>query len=280
MKTQRLKTIALAVGMAASMLAMSPAYSADTNAGQDSAAAQLPPPKPLIPVSKVLDVGVERTKAAKASQVKIDRLAAETGDLLQDYKTVMKQVDGLRVYNGRLEKQIAGQLRRIAGLERSVDDATVIQRQITPLLMRMIDGLEQFVALDVPFHIDERKERVEFLRSNMDRSDITIAEKFRQVLEAYKIENEYGRKIDSYKGVALVAGSERDVNFLRIGRIGLMYQTTDGEQSGAWDQDKRSWVELDSGDYRSAIQKGLRISNKQASIDIMKLPIPAPEAAK
>ena len=280
MKTQRLKTIALAVGMAASMLAMSPAYSADTNAGQDSAAAQLPPPKPLIPVSKVLDVGVERTKAAKASQVKIDRLAAETGDLLQDYKTVMKQVDGLRVYNGRLEKQIAGQLRRIAGLERSVDDATVIQRQITPLLMHMIDGLEQFVALDVPFHIDERKERVEFLRSNMDRSDITIAEKFRQVLEAYKIENEYGRKIDSYKGVALVAGSERDVNFLRIGRIGLMYQTTDGEQSGAWDQDKRSWVELDSGDYRSAIQKGLRISNKQASIDIMKLPIPAPEAAK
>jgi hypothetical protein len=114
----------------------------------------------------------------------------------------------------------------------------------------------------------------------MDRSDITIAEKFRQVLEAYKIENEYGRKIDSYKGVALVNGSERDVNFLRIGRIGLMYQTTDGEQSGAWDQDKRSWVELDAGDYRGAIQKGLRISNKQASIDIMKLPIPAPEAAK
>jgi hypothetical protein len=186
----------------------------------------------------------------------------------------------LRIYNSRLEKQINGQLRRIDNLGRSVDDATVIQRQVTPLLIRMIDGLEQFVALDVPFHIEERTERVEFLRANMDRSDITIAEKFRQVLEAYKIENEYGRKIDSYKGVASVAGSERDVNFLRIGRIGLMYQTTDGEQSGAWDQEKRAWVELDSGDYRSAIQKGLRISNKQASIDIMKLPIPAPEAAK
>ena len=114
----------------------------------------------------------------------------------------------------------------------------------------------------------------------MDRSDITIAEKFRQVLEAYKIENEYGRKIDSYKGVASVGGSDREVNFLRIGRIGLMYQTTDGEESGAWDQDKRTWVELDSGDYRGAIQKGLRIARKQASIDIMKLPIPAPEAAK
>ena len=279
MKTQRLKTIALAVSVAVGMLAGSPAYSADKTAGQDPAAAQ-PPAKPLIPVSKVLDVGVKRTAAAKQSQIKVDRLAAETGDLLQDYKTVMRQVDGLRVYNARLEKQIAGQLKRIAGLGRSVDEATIIQRQITPLLIRMIDGLEQFVALDVPFHIDERTERVEFLRTNMDRSDITIAEKFRQVLEAYKIENEYGRKIDSYKGVASVGGSDREVNFLRIGRIGLMYQTTDGEESGAWDQDKRTWVELDSGDYRGAIQKGLRIARKQASIDIMKLPIPAPEAAK
>ena len=144
----------------------------------------------------------------------------------------------------------------------------------------MIDGLEQFVDLDVPFHIDERKERVEFLCSSMDRSDISIAEKFRQVLEAYKIENEYGRKIDSYKGVATVNGAERDVNFLRIGRIGLLYQTTDGEHSGAWDKTQGAWVELDAGDYRGAIQKGLRIARKQASIDIMKLPIPAPEAAK
>jgi hypothetical protein len=277
MKTQRLKTIALAVSVAVGMLAGSPAYSADTTAGQDPAAV---PAKPLIPVSKVLDVGVKRTVEAKRSQLKVDRLAAETGDLLQDYKIVMKQVDGLRVYNARLEKQIANQLRRIASLGRSVDDATVIQRQITPLLIRMIDGLEQFVALDVPFHIEERTERVEFLRANIDRSDITIAEKFRQVLEAYKIENEYGRKIDSYKGVASVGGSEREVNFLRIGRIGLMYQSMDGEQSGAWDQDKRQWVELDSGDYRGAVQKGLRIARKQASIDIMKLPIPAPEAAK
>ena len=271
----RLKSIALAVAATASVLAASSAYSAEQDAAE-----QVKPAKPLVPVRAVVKVGEQRTKSAQASQVRIDRLAAETGDLLQDYKTVMKQVDGLRVYNARLEKQIAGQLRRIASLEKAVDEATVIQRQITPLLIRMIDGLEQFVDLDVPFHIDERKERVEFLRSSMDRSDISIAEKFRQVLEAYKIENEYGRKIDSYKGVATVNGAERDVNFLRIGRIGLLYQTTDGEHSGAWDKTQGAWVELDAGDYRGAIQKGLRIARKQASIDIMKLPIPAPEAAK
>ncbi|MAK44456.1 MULTISPECIES: DUF3450 domain-containing protein [Spongiibacter] len=276
MKMHRLKSIALAVAATAGVLAASSAYSAE----QDAAAAPAKPAKPLIPVSAIVKVGEQRTKSAKASQVRIDRLAAETGDLLQDYKTVMKQVDGLRVYNARLEKQIAGQLRRIASLEKAVDEATIIQRQIDPLIQRMIDGLEQFVELDVPFHLEERKERIEFLRNNLDRSDITIAEKFRQVLEAYKIENEYGRKIDSYKGVATVNGAERDVNFLRIGRIGLLYQTTDGKVSGAWDKTQGTWTELDAGDYRGAIQKGLRIARKQASIDIMKLPIPAPEAAK
>lgn len=277
MKTHRLKTIALTAAATFALLAGSPVYSAEK---ADSEAAAAPKPKPQVPVGAVINVGERRVADAKKSQAKIDRLAAETGDLLQDYKTIMKQVDGLRIYNARLEKQIAGQLRRISNLDNSISEATVIQRQIAPLLIRMIDGLEQFVELDVPFHKEEREQRVEFLRKNMDRSDITIAEKFRQVLEAYKIENEYGRKIDSYKGVAEVQGSERDVNFLRIGRIGLLYQTTDGKQSGAWDKEKGTWIELDEGDYRGAIQKGLRIARKQASIDIMKLPIQAPEAAE
>lgn len=278
MKKHRLKTIALTAAATAALLAGSPVYSAEKADSEEAAAA--PKPKPTVPVSAVIDVGEKRIAAAKESQKKIDRLAAETDDLLQDYKIIMKQVDGLRVYNARLEKQIAGQLRRISNLEQSVSEATVIQRQITPLLARMIEGLERFVELDIPFHKEEREQRIEFLRNNLDRSDITVAEKFRQVLEAYKIENEYGRKIDSYKGTATIDGSEREVNFLRIGRIGLLYQTTDGEQSGAWSKEKDDWIPLDEGDYRGAIQKGLRIARKQASIDIMKLPIPAPEAVK
>lgn len=274
MKMHRLKSIALAFVATVGVVAVSPAHAAD------DAAAPAAPAKPLVPVDHVITVGEARIRDAKKSQTRIDRLAAETNDLLQDYKTVMKQVDGLRVYNARLEKQIDGQLRRIASLEKSVDEATVIQRQITPLLLRMLDGLDKFVELDVPFQVEERQDRIEMLRNNVDRSDISIAEKFRQVLEAYKIENEYGRTVESYKGVVDISGSERDVNFLRIGRIGLMYQTTDGEQSGAWDKTQGQWMELDEGEYRGAIQKGLRIARKQASIDIMKLPIPAPEAAK
>jgi archaellum component FlaC len=231
-------------------------------------------------VDAVLKVGQAKTTAANKSQQAVDKLADETRDLLTDYKTVMKQVDGLRVYNTRLDKQIANQLIRIDDIENSISQVTVIQRQVTPLVIRMIDGLEKFVNLDVPFHSEERKERIAFLKANVDRSDIAVSEKFRQVLEAYKIENEYGRKIDAYKGNVDIDGVNREVNFFRVGRVALLYQTTDTEISGAWDKKSGQFVELDKGEYRNAILRGLRIARKEASIDILKLPIPAPEAVK
>jgi hypothetical protein len=231
-------------------------------------------------VDAVLKIGQAKTSAAQKSQQKVDKLSGETGDLLTDYKTVMKQVDGLRVYNTRLEKQLANQIQRIDDIENSINQVTVIQRQVTPLVIRMIDSLEQFIELDVPFLQRERKERIAFLRSSIDRSDLSVAEKFRQVLEAYKIENEFGRKVTAYKGSLSIDGVERDVNFFQVGRIALLYQTTDTEISGVWDKASSDFIQLDKGEYRNAILKGLRIARKQASIDILKLPISAPEAAQ
>lgn len=261
MNMHRFKTIALAMTLSAGALLGTSVAQANT-------------------VDAVLKVSQSKTAAAQKSQQNVDKLADETGDLLQDYKTVMKQVDGLRVYNARLEKQIQNQLKRIKDIEASIEQVTVIQRQVTPLVIRMIDSLEKFVELDVPFHMADRSERIAFLRNSVDRSDLSVAEKFRQVLEAYKIENEYGRKIDAYKGTVAINGIDREVNFFRVGRIALLYQTTDTEISGAWDQQAREFVQLDKGEYRNAIMKGLRIARKEASIDILKLPVPAPEAAQ
>lgn len=226
----------------------------------------------------ILNVGEEKTAAAKQSQAKIDRLAEEARDLLSDYKTVMKQVDGLKVYNARLQRQITNQERRIADIDESISEVTVIQRQMMPLVIRMIDGLEQFIQLDVPFELDERMARLEFLRDNVDRSDMTVAEKFRQVLEAYNIELQYGRGVETYSDTIEINGVVRDVDFLRVGRVSLVYQTTDGEESGVWNSSTQSWDPLPSGDYASAIRKGVRIAKKQATIELLNMPVAAPEA--
>ena len=191
---------------------------------------------------------------------------------------MMKQVDGLKVYNARLQRQITNQERRIADIDESISEVTVIQRQMMPLVIRMIDGLEQFIQLDVPFELDERMARLEFLRDNVDRSDITVAEKFRQVLEAYNIELQYGRGVETYSDTIEINGVVRDVDFLRVGRVSLVYQTTDGEESGVWNASTQSWDPLPSGDYATAIRKGVRIAKKQATIELLNMPVAAPEA--
>lgn len=261
MKKQRLKAVAMTTLLSAGTLMGSVAQADKT-------------------IDAILKVGQTKAQSGAQSQQKIDKISEQTGSLLQDFKTVNKQIEGLRVYNTQLEKQIASQLKVIGNLTNSIEQVTVMERQIQPLVMRMLDGLEQFVSLDSPFHVEERQGRLEMLRNNQERADISVSEKFRQVLEAYKIESEYGRKIDTYKDTLEIDGQEREVNILRVGRIALMYQTTDTEKSGAYNASTRQWESIDSGEYRAAILKGIKISKKQATIDIMDLPILAPEAAQ
>ena len=229
-------------------------------------------------IDPIVEVGKQRTAAAKVSQAKIDRLADETASLLSDYKTVMKQVDGLKVYNARLERQIANQEKRIRDIDASIAEASVIQRQIPPLVTRMLDGLEQFINLDMPFDLNTRLGNIEAVRANMDRSDVTSAEAFRQVLELYSIELQYGRGIEAYTDTIELGGAEREVDILRIGRVALVYQSTDGAETGAWNKDSQSWEELSAGDYAAAVRKGVRIAKKQATIELLNMPVSAPEA--
>lgn len=229
-------------------------------------------------IDPIVEVGKERTAAAKASQAKIDRLADETASLLTDYKTVVKQVDGLKVYNARLERQIANQEKRIRDIDASIAEASVIQRQIPPLVTRMLDGLEQFINLDMPFDLDTRLGNIEAVRANMDRSDVTSAEAFRQVLELYSIELQYGRGIEAYTDTIALGGIDREVDILRIGRVALVYQSTDGAETGAWNKDAQTWEELSAGDYAAAVRKGVRIAKKQATIELLNMPVSAPEA--
>ena len=183
-------------------------------------------------LNDIFQVAERMNVNAKKSQAKIDALNEDTRKLLSEYKIVLKEIEGLRVYNRQLEKQIANQEREMAQLSSSIDEVTVIERQITPLMLRMIDGLEQFVELDVPFLLDERRDRIERLREIMDRADVAVSEKFSQVLRAFQIENEYGRTMETYGTTIMLNGVERQVDMLKVGRIALVYQTPDGDETG------------------------------------------------
>ncbi len=227
-------------------------------------------------LNDIYQVAASINDQARKAQSRVDELTDQTRDLLTQYKTVLKETEGLRVYNRQLERQISSQEQEMQRINGSIDNVTVIERQITPLMMRMIDGLEEFVNLDLPFLLDERRERVERLRDMMDRADVAVSEKFSQILQAYQTENDYGRTIEAYSDTIQVDGKPRKVDVLKVGRIALVYQSPDGETTGFYNPIDRKWEPL-AASYNTPVRNGIRMARKQLSVDLLTLPIRGPQ---
>ncbi|MBA6341248.1 DUF3450 domain-containing protein [Colwellia sp. MB02u-10] len=223
-------------------------------------------------LTDVVKAGKQLNKTASQSQLQINKLSDKTLSKLQQFKTVNKEIQGLNVYNQQMQSQTSNQLIELQQIAQSMNQVSIIERQVSPLMSRMISTLAEFVKLDVPFLPIERSERIASLNEMLNRADVSVSEKFRRVLEAYQVEVDYGRTIEAYSGLLEVAGSERDVDFLRIGRISLVYQTRDGNHLGRWDQTSQSWETL-PGDYRLGVNKALRIARKQLAPDLVLVPL-------
>lgn len=228
-------------------------------------------------LNDIYQVAERLNDQARQSQARIDALTEETRALLNEYKTVLKEIEGLQVYNTQLERQIANQEKEMEQLTVSIDEVTVIERQITPLMLRMIDGLEQFVDLDLPFLEEERAERIQELRGIMDRADVSVSEKFSQILRAYQIENDYGRTMEAYQDTINVDGAERQVDILKVGRIALVYQSPDGAVTGFYNPSTSQWEGLGDS-YNTPVRNGIRMARKQLSVDMLILPLEGPES--
>ncbi len=208
----------------------------------------------------------------KRVQARIDKLDDQTDKITRDYRAALKQLASLREYNKQLAKLVKAQKAEMVAIRKQIKGVTHVDRAILPLMFRMIDALEKFVELDIPFLIEQRKTRVAELRKLMDRSDANPAEKYRKILQAYEIENEYGRTIEAYEGQMDINGETRMVSFLRVGRVALVYQTLDAAESGAWDNKTRAFVDLD-GDFDSQLRTALRIAKQQAAPDLLVVPV-------
>ena len=224
-------------------------------------------------VDNVVDAGVARADGNKASQKRVDKTAASTEKLVSKYKRELKVIEGLKVYNNLFRTQINAQERRKDKLGNAIAENAVVERQIFPLMLSMVDSLEQFIELDLPFHLEERRERVATLRATIGDAEVIGAEKLRKVYEAYQIETDFGGNLDTYQQVVDIDGQQQEVNVLRFGRISLVYQSSDGKHNAVWDNNSRSWVPLDGTEYRNHIKKGLKIASKQIAPELFILPV-------
>jgi len=220
-------------------------------------------------MESVLEIGRDNQILSAQSQDKIDLTERQTDKIVNEWKAVSKQVEGLKLYNEQKRIQIKAQLELMDRLDEQLVQVVVMQRQIPPLAQRMLESLESFINLDTPFRIEERTNRIDLVRSSLAKPKVTASEQVRQVLEAYNIEAEYGRKIDTYEST-LTDGTV--VNILVVGRIGMFYQTKDEQSSGRWNNDTNSWDEL-PGSYRKPIRDGIRMAKKLAPTDMLMMPV-------
>ena len=212
------------------------------------------------------------------SQARIDQLDDETARLLQDYRAELKQLDQLKRYNESLRKQVTSQDEEISSLSLQIDAISGLQRSVIPLMEDMLVSLEQFVAADTPFLEDERSRRVARLQASMANASLSPAQKYRLLVEAFQIENEYGRTIEAYPEVLTIDGAEKEVEILRIGRAILIYKTQDDSELKYFDRTTGEWTDLDKGAYLADVRIALRMAKEQIPPNLIFVPVTAPTA--
>ena len=221
-----------------------------------------------------IETKVEAQEEAVKSQNTIDQLTDETRDMVLDYRNAIRKTDSLSAYNQQLAKLVKQQKISLSSIQRQLENAEETQRSIVPFINKMITTLEKFVRLDLPFLLEERRQRISTLKQIVNLPDITLPDKYRRVMEAYQIEIEYGRTIEAYNDTIQVDNNEYTVEILRIGRLLMTFQTSDGELSGIWNKHSKAWRKLPS-EYNRSINQGLLIAKKQAPPELIKLPVTA-----
>ena len=214
--------------------------------------------------------------AAAKSQEKINGLFEQSQELLVEYRNVVDQTENLKIYNDYLAGLVADQQRVIDSLQKQIDSIEETKQNIVPLMRKMIASLEQFIKLDVPINLQERLDRVEALNDLMGNSSVTVSEQFRKVLEAYSIENEYGRMIQSNSGSINAGGTEVSVDFFNLGRTALLALSLDQSSAWAWDNDARKWEQL-GDEYLDSTINAVRMAQGLVPVDLIELPIKAAE---
>jgi hypothetical protein len=222
-------------------------------------------------VSTVIGEQVKTEEAARASQKRVEQLDSETTKMLSDYRQMIAETQSLKNYNAELGTQVQSQQGQLQTMSKQISEIETTSREVLPMMQKMLATLDQFVKLDLPFLTDERANRIAQLKEIMSRADVSTSEKYRRIVEAYQIEMEYGRTLEAYQGKI----GDKTVDFLRAGRVALMYQTMDGKETGYWDADAKAW-KTDNA-YQDAMRAGLKVAKKQAAPDFVTVAIHAPK---
>ena len=224
-----------------------------------------------------LDTSEQTASDTARSQQRIDQLDDQTAALLNDYRANLKQLEAARRYNASLNRNIEAQQREITRLREDIDNVEGLQRATQPLMEEMVAQFSNVVEADMPFLIEERAARAARLSSVLDNPSMSAAQRYRLIVEAYQIENEYGRTIGAYEGTIGEGENALTGEFLRVGRIALIFKTPDDSVLRIYDTSQGDFVNLNKS-YLPDVKFGLRMAKEQTAPDVFFVPVKPPAA--
>ncbi|WP_112480802.1 DUF3450 domain-containing protein [Vibrio variabilis] len=235
---------------------------------------------PLLTMSSVTnanDLNTARNVEAQTitqsaqSQARINQSSDKAFELKSDIAMLEQEVANLEVYERHLKDVVENQQQEMTSIDRQLEQINDTRQGVVPLMYQMLEGLEQHIASDKPIRQQARLARLDELKALMPQADVSDAEKYRRILEAYQIEMDYGIKLGSYRSLINV-GSEIEAEQLYLGRLSLVARSLDRNQYWTWDSHQNSWVAVDAA-LAPQIDKAFAIANKQASPALIELPV-------
>ncbi|XKE46793.1 DUF3450 domain-containing protein [Halomonas organivorans] len=214
----------------------------------------------------------QRTQAEL--QARIDAADEAVRDRVQALREAREEIRRLRRYNAELAPLVERQAATLAERREALDTLSQTREALPGLMRGMVERLRAWVEGDMPFLHDERLARVESLETLLADPELDSAEKLERVLAAWRAELDYGRELDAWRG-ELPGDTPREVDFLRLGRVGWYYLTPDGRRGGVWQAESGEWRPLDETAL-AEVRKGLAIVREQRAPALLDLPVSQP----
>lgn len=212
---------------------------------------------------------IEKTNSKlNTLQKKINKSEDKRLDLFNEYKYVNQSLKNTKNYNAQLQKILDSQNKELNSIDEQITDISQTQKQIFPLMKDMIISLKMLLKEDTPFLLTERTNRVTRIEKALEAGDIKTHEKYRIILEAFKIEYDYAKTIEAYQENI----NDITYNILRLGRVALYTQTLDLKEYAYFNKETQVWVSITDSSAKSNIRKAIKIAKKQQNVDLLSLP--------
>lgn len=238
--------------------------------------------------------------------------AQSSGDAAaEEYAALLQQISDLEVSVAHQEVYVGTQEKRISALQSQIDEVPALINAIDPMLDKIKVAVGREIALDLPFDLETRNNRLGAFEEILEEKEARPADKMRRALTILDAEVSYGQSVQAYAGnhpikekvgsrleaceqdaasaacnlskdqkkkledgasIADIAVELKDGYYLRYGRLALAYMQADEADILRYDEESKAWVAM-SGGKALDIRRAMKMARGESAPTVVQAPI-------